>query len=149
MSAQVLNITTRTKLEQPRIQNMIVFINQVTKPYTIKLIRLLESRPQTYTELMHQFGLHKNKSKFAYYIRKAQEAELIKHDKLSRLYYLTFKGLKACELTASVEKIANLGIDSLEDAATKLILDLNHNKHWLEPVIRDEMQKAVREICKR
>jgi hypothetical protein len=74
--------------------------------------------------------------------------QLIERDWRSKEYYLTFKGIKTSELLSSVEKIANLSIATMDDADTKLIVNLNRHENWLKTLIRDEMRHAVKELKK-
>jgi len=83
----------------------------------------------------------KQSGKFAYYIRKIAKTGLVQLDSRTREYYLTFRGIKALELLQMIDKIVNLNMDSVDDAQTKIIVSLNKNQSWLEPLLRNEIQK--------
>jgi hypothetical protein len=142
-------MSNRQKLETPiEIINIIKFLCEVSNPYGIKIIRLLYNGDKPYIQLFHEFGFYKKSQsgRFAYYIRHLLATNLIKKDPLTKQYGLTFRGLKAAELLDSVEKIANLSMDTLSDAKVRIAVDLNENKCWLAPLIKTEIRRAVKEL---
>lgn len=138
---------TRTDADT-RIDNMVALFNCVNKQYVIKTIRLLNEKPMTYSELMDELGVKKeNKSgKFSYYLRQIKKTYCIQLDEKTGWYHLTFKGRKVCELLESVEKLANLSIKNMVGVTTSFTLSLDRNRHWIEDLIKTEIQNAVEEL---
>jgi hypothetical protein len=133
----------------PKTANTVRFLRVLGRPSVIFLIKMLADKMLTYTEMMHGFGLDhesKKRSRFAYYLRKAVNDGLVKYDARTRLYYLTWRGIKAVELIECLDKIANVDMTNIEDAATKIIINLNNNKTWLEPLLIQEIRNAVDEL---
>jgi predicted transcriptional regulator len=131
----------------PELNNMIKFINALQRPYVIRMIRIMHEKPQTFTELRDAFGFKDRAqgNKFAHYLRTLKELGIAQQDR-NKMYYLTFKGVCAFRLLESIEKICNLSIGTIQDATTKLIVDLEQNKSWLKPLIKFEMRQAIREL---
>lgn len=146
-----INLQTEAKQKEPEIYNIVRFIKEINKPFIIKLLHILNDRPLTYSDVAKVTGFTNNASgnKFAYHLRRARKINIIDVDPRTKQYYLTFKGIKAFELIESVNKIANLRIDNIENATTKIIVDLNRNKGWLKPLIEYEIHEAVKQLTKR
>lgn len=139
--------TMKPRKDKSEIYNLVKFIRAIQTPSTIKLLQTLADEPKSYTDILCLFGFKTKTSAFAYYLRKAVKAGLVKKDTKTKLYYLTFKGIKSAELLQSLDKIANLGIGNLEDVKTQLIVDLHTNKNWLKPLIKSEIRQAIRELA--
>lgn len=143
-------IVTKTKQAQPRIYNMMSFIKTINRPYVIILLRMLEDKPQSYTELKNRFGLPRSESsKFAFYLRRLKTELLIQKDGQRSTYFLTYKGTCAVRLLESIEKIANFSMDNLDDVTAKLTVSLEQNKDWLRPLIQSEIRLAVKQLTNR
>lgn len=141
-------IVTDTKKNSPATYNMMRFINTLQKPYVIKLVRILNENPKSYSDLKVAFGFQEclPSSKFAFYLRALRKENLISKERSRDTYYLTFKGVCAFRLLESIQTISNLSMDNVEDATSKLIVDLNNNKSWLKPLIKSEIRLAVKEL---
>ena len=143
-------IVTKTRQKQPRIYNMMSFIKTINRPYVIILLRLLEDKPQSYTELKDQFGLSGNESsKFAFYLRRLKTELLIQKDRPRSTYFLTYKGTCAVRILESIEKIANFSIENIDDVTAQLTVNLEQNKSWLRPLIQSEIRLAVEQMTKK
>jgi len=145
-------VTTKIQREQPSVNNINKFLKQINSPFTISFLKQLSEKPQTYTELMVAMGYSKQKNesgRFAYHIRKLMRNKLIQLDLRSKQYFLPFRGIKAFELLQSIDKIVNLSVSSVEDAQTKLIVDLTKNEGWLRPLIQSEIRLAVEQLTKK
>jgi DNA-binding HxlR family transcriptional regulator len=135
--------------DDQEVLNITKFIKILESPIMIKILRALDDKVLTFSYIHHsivQLPTHSEKSNLAsYYLKKLLKLRLVQKLDHSR-YCLTFRGIKLVELCAAISKIANLTIDNPDNAMTKLIVNLNTNRNWLEPLLKTEIQKVVNEI---
>lgn len=126
------------------------FLLVISRPYIKTILDTISKNPIRYSQLQKILSTKYEAKKgiTAFYVRKAREAGLMKLDRLNGTYAITFKGIKAKELLESINKIANLSISNPHDANTQLIVSLEQNKSWLRPLIKSEIQAAVKELTK-
>lgn len=143
-----LTIITKTKNEDPQAYNTMRFLLVISRPYIKTVLDAVAAKPLRYSELQKILGTtYKARSGItAFYLRKAREAGLVKLERLSGTYVITFKGIKAKELLESISKIANLNMSNLNDTLTQTIISLEQNKSWLEPLLKSEIRKAFAEL---
>ena len=107
----------------------------------------LRERPHNYSYLLNANGYTKvNGGKFAYHLRKIIAFGLIQKNTKTREYFLTFKGLKMCEVMESADRVANLDINSIDVVNQNTYVILEATKTWLEPILRTEIRKVIRSL---
>lgn len=145
MSQILSNPVFATNLE---LANTVKFLRGVSSVHLMSAITVLSGNTFSFTEFRVACNLHNSKkenSKFAYYLKQLRKFGIIQKQN-NNTYCLTFRGIKTYELICVFSKIANLSLAAPQDAMTKIYVNLEKNKSWLEPLIKSEVRQALKEL---
>lgn len=127
------------------INNISKFARLVARPGVIRMVKALNNNPMTYSEIYRVvFPYSISKSNCDYHLRKCKKDGILQIDRDGR-YFLSFRGVKLLELINSLDKIANLDNSTPNNAMVKLDITIEQSKTWLEPFLKSELSKFLKQ----